>query len=80
MTDNRRWLAERGIWTLTSPSGKTWHGKSPLDVLRHEVQDRIPPEVLLERIFRGVQEDEPEQETAAEVWGRFWSKIKGKQP
>ena len=78
MADNR-YPPERGIWTLKSPSGKLWHGESPLDTLRREVQSRVPPEVMLERIFKGAYEDEPEPETAAQVWSKFWSKIKGKQ-
>lgn len=48
--------AQEGTWTLTAPDGRTWTGKSPLDLARQENSERVPPEERLRRLFRGIHE------------------------
>jgi hypothetical protein len=45
-----------GTWTLTAPDGRTWTGRTPLDLARQENLERVPPEERLRRLFRGIHE------------------------
>jgi len=61
-----RYPVEKGRWTLTSPSGKTWQDISPLMCLRNEANDRIPLEVQFQRIKEGLEPTEAERTLAAQ--------------
>lgn len=52
---------EIGTWVLVSPSGKEYTGFSPIECLKAESAERIPAEVALGRIARGLLEDNPQQ-------------------
>lgn len=45
-----------GTWTLTAPDGRTWTGKSPLDLARQENAERVPAVERLRRLFKGIHE------------------------
>ena len=49
----------QGTWKLVRPDGRTYHASSPLACLRDEQQERIPPQVALQRIMDAA--DEPTQ-------------------
>ena len=53
----QRWQV--GAWTLTAPDGRTWQADSPLKACSAEQRDRIPPEVVLQRIFDALNEGKP---------------------
>lgn len=52
--------AQAGTWTLTAPDGRTWQADTPLRCAAAEQRERVPPDVALARIVRGL--DEPESE------------------
>lgn len=41
----------RGTWKLIRPDGRTYHASSPIQCLRTEQTERIPPHVALQRIM-----------------------------
>ena len=49
----------QGTWKLVRPDGRTYHASHPLACLRDEQQERIPPQVALQRIMDAA--DEPTQ-------------------
>jgi hypothetical protein len=54
-----RYPAQKGTWTLTAPDGRTWTGESPLAAVGAEQQQRIPPSLALERLYRALNDEEP---------------------
>lgn len=46
-----------GVWVLTAPDGQTWTGESPIKCVQAEIHDRVPPQVALARIRRGLMDD-----------------------
>jgi len=48
---------EKGTWVLISPSGKRYEADEPVNCLRAEIEDRVPPHVALGRIARAMKED-----------------------
>jgi len=56
---------QEGIWMLVSPDGNSWDGDSPLQCVRRESEERIPPTVRLAQIKAACEptaEDLAEQE------------------
>lgn len=51
--------AAKGVWALTGPDGSQYFGDSPLDCIRLEMADRVPPEVALGRIARSMNDATP---------------------
>jgi len=49
---------QTGTWTLIAPDGRTWTAESPLKVCAAEQRDRIPAEIMLQRIFEAVDKYE----------------------
>ena len=54
-----------GTWVLTAPDGQTWTGDSPIQCVQAEVQSRVPPQVALARIRRGMMEEAEERRRRA---------------
>lgn len=54
-------MAERpmaGTWTLTAPDGRTYKAESPLACCGAEQRDRIPPRVILDRMFAAAESED----------------------
>lgn len=47
-----------GVWTLTAPDGRQWHGDSPIKACREEQRSRIPDEVAVKRVMQEPEWDD----------------------
>ncbi|MEQ1692685.1 MAG: hypothetical protein ABMA00_15450 [Gemmatimonas sp.] len=49
-----------GTWELMAPDGRIWTGASPIKCLHAEINARVPPQLALARIRRGLMEEAAE--------------------
>jgi hypothetical protein len=47
---------QAGVWVLVAPDGRNFIGNTPIECLRAESSERIPPQVALGRIARSLNE------------------------
>lgn len=52
---------QTGTWTLIAPNGRRWTGDSPLRACAAEMNDRVPPEIALKRIFDALYDEDHER-------------------
>ena len=62
--------AQEGTWTLTAPDGRTWTGKSPINVAGQEVRGRVPVLVRVKRVLSAIQHLDAEEPDGDEEMSR----------
>lgn len=69
--------AEQGVWTLTSPSGRTWQADNPLKCASREQRERVPEHIAMERILAAVKDDLEADAKADRDRFHLWAISKG---
>lgn len=65
---------QSGTWTLTAPDGRQWQAASGLMAAAKEQNERIPPEVMVDRIMEAAEPDEIDRlrDAIALAYGYLW--------
>lgn len=57
MAESNPYPPQAGIWKLIAPDGRIWEADHPWKCLALEQKQRIPPQVMIERLKASLREN-----------------------